>query len=220
MKRAKYICATFYLFALLAFTGCASLVQVKAEKSGMQTLSAEIDLGEVITNAIKEASSGLSEINSSDGLDSNNELVIFDTKKIKSALENSEFKNAKISSPEFSKLNISGTGNISSFAFQNEKSLKIKFSPENIKNLASTLPTETQSFFDLLMAPVFTGEKMTANEYEDLVAVVYGENLAQELKKSAVELSLVSPAGKTKRFSIPLTDFLTLSEEKIFSIDF
>jgi len=135
MKRAKYICATFYLFALLAFTGCASLVQVKAEKSGMQTLSAEIDLGEVITNAIKEASSGLSEINSSGGLDSNNELVIFDTKKIKSALENSEFKNAKISSPEFSKLNISGTGNLSSFAFQNEKSLKIKFSPENIKNL-------------------------------------------------------------------------------------
>ena len=113
MKRAKYICATFYLFALLAFTGCASLVQVKAEKSGMQTLSAEIDLGEVITNAIKEASSGLSEINSSGGLDSNNELVIFDTKKIKSALENSEFKNAKISSPEFSKLNISGTGNLS-----------------------------------------------------------------------------------------------------------
>ena len=211
MKRAKYICATFYLFAILAFTGCASLVQVKAEKSGMQTLSAEIDLGEVITNAIKEASSGLSEINSSGGLDSNNEFVIFDTKKIKSALENSEFKNAKISSPEFSKLNISGTGNLSSFAFQNEKSLK---------NLASTLPAETQSFFDLLMAPVFTGEKMTANEYEDLVAVVYGENLAQELKKSAVELSLVSPAGKTKRFSIPLTDFLTLSEEKIFSIDF
>ena len=220
MKRAKYICVTFYLFTLLAFTGCASLVQVKAEKSGMQTFSAEIDLGEVISNAIKEASNGLSEINSTGGFDSNSELVIFDTNKIKSTLENSEFKNTKISSPEFSKLNISGTGNFSSFASQNEKSLKIKFSPENIKKLAASLPAETQSFFDLLMAPVFTGEEMTASEYADLVAVVYGEPLAQELKKSAVELSLVSPTGKTKQFSIPLTDFLTLSEEKVFSIDF
>ena len=69
MKRAKYICATFYLFTLLAFTGCASLIQVKAEKSGMQTLAAKIDLGEAISSAIKEASSGLSEINSSGGLE-------------------------------------------------------------------------------------------------------------------------------------------------------
>lgn len=220
MKRAKYFFATVYLFALLAFTGCASLVQVKAEKNGMQSFSARINLGETVSNAIKEASSGLSEINSSGGLDSSRALVIFDTEKIKSALDSSEFKNTKVSSPEFSRLNISASGSFPSFVSRSEKSLEIKFSPENIKKLAASLPEETQSFFDLLMAPVFTGEEMTAEEYADLVAVVYGEPLAQELKKSAVELSLVSPDGKTKQFSVPLTDFLALSEEKVFSIDF
>ena len=67
---------------------------------------------------------------------------------------------------------------------------------------------------DLFMAPVVTGEEMPASEYKDLVALVYGDKLADDLEASKVEITIASPAGRSKTYTIPLVELLTLSEEK------
>lgn len=77
------------------------------------------------------------------------------------------------------------------------RSIRITCTPESIQHLVSLLPSETADTFDLLMAPVLTGENMTADEYIDLVGIVYGESIADELKASRLTLTLDTPAPAT-----------------------
>ncbi|MGN0730183.1 hypothetical protein [Treponema sp.] len=212
MKGIKHTCIFFYLYIMIAFTGCASLVQVRAEKNGAQTFSFSVDIGDALTAEIQEAIASLD-------IQEGQKIVLFDTEKIQESLKNSEFKNVSVSSPEFSKLIISGTGNFSSFIVQDKNSLKVKINPENIKKLVDSTPEETQAFMSIFMAPVLTGEKMSSTEYKELLSV-FGNRLVQDVEKSSVEFQLVSPSGKATKFSIPLIDFLVLSEEKVLSIEF
>ena len=63
------------------------------------------------------------------------------------------------------------------------------------------------------MAPVLTDEEMSADEYAELVAVVYGQKVADELMHSSVEFSVVSKNGKSKSYKIPLAELMTLTNE-------
>ena len=93
---------------------------------------------------------------------------------------------------------------------------------------------EDRTYLDLFMAPIFTGEKMTQAEYKELVASVYGQELADDMQKGKIVITLTVPDGKSiknsgakigrsskasknpKRisFSIPMLEFLTLQTEK------
>ncbi len=98
-----------------------------------------------------------------------------------------------------------------------KNTVTVKLSPETLASLIENMPDEMQSYSDLLMAPVFTGETMAKTEYTQLIASVYGADAASELEKSAIRLTL--SAGRTsKTFTLPLVDLLTLTQEKIFSI--
>ena len=86
------------------------------------------------------------------------------------------------------------------------------------------------------MAPVLTQESMNAQEYRELVSTVYGEKMAAEMESAQVRITLCPPDGasikktslsSTERartlankavLNIPLSEFLTLSEPKTFSI--
>lgn len=214
MTKSKYFFSVFYVAALIAFAGCSSSIKIQAAKNS-QIFSIDVDLGKTLSDTIREVSAGMAQMNSS----SRTEIQIFETQKIKSSLESAGFSSVKVESPSAEKLRIRCSGRLENFVEQGADSLTVKVNPANVQKIVSLLGEETKSFFDLLMAPILTGEKMTPAEYTDLVAVVYGENLADELKKSALELKLVSLSGKTKNFSIPLADFLSLTDEKIFSAD-
>lgn len=78
-----------------------------------------------------------------------------------------------------------------------DRSITVTITPEAMQHTVSLLPSETADTFDLLMAPVLTGEEMSPDEYCDLMAVVYGDSIADELKTSQLTLSLETPAPAT-----------------------
>lgn len=106
---------------------------------------------------------------------------------------------------------------------------EISINPENLNTILAHFPPETRDYIDILMAPVFTGEDLTKEEYIQLIKAAYGEKLAGELAVENLNLELEFPSKKLKVFLngeekslsdnnliIPLADFLTMS--KGFSI--
>ena len=70
------------------------------------------------------------------------------------------------------------------------------------------------------MAPVFLGEAVPKDEYVDLIASVYGQALADELKRSKIKISLFAPNdGKkaSKTAELPLAELLTSTKPVSFS---
>ena len=97
------------------------------------------------------------------------------------------------------------------------KKVLLRISPENVSSFLETIPQESRDFIDMLMAPLFTGDKITSAEYEELIGAAYGKKIAAELRSSEfvltvdvpykVETALISPFGtvtlqtKTEKFS-------------------
>ncbi len=73
--------------------------------------------------------------------------------------------------------------------------LTVKLTPETINEALDLMPASTRDYTDLLMAPVFTGETMTAEEYEDTIAAAFGKTLAGDLKKSVFTLAIRCPGA-------------------------
>ena len=112
--------------------------------------------------------------------------------------------------------------------------LSITLSPETLQTLVASLGTEMEGYAALFMAPVFTGEPMSKEEYVWLVASVYGEGVAQELEQGALVMTLRTPDGKSVQKSslpngaevagskaavrIPLAELLTLKTPLVSSI--
>lgn len=75
------------------------------------------------------------------------------------------------------------------------KTLAVTISGESIHAAMRVMPQSTNDYLDLLMAPVFSGERMTAGEYVDVIASAYGKTLADELEKSEFTLTVRCPAS-------------------------
>ena len=58
--------------------------------------------------------------------------------------------------------------------------MKITLSPEILQNLITNQNNVIQKYADLLMAPCFTGELMSKEEYIELVASLYGNEIAEK----------------------------------------
>jgi len=117
-----------------------------------------------------------------------------------------------------------------------DRSITVTITPAAIQRMVSLLPPESADTFDLLMAPVLTGEEMSADEYIELMGVVYGESIASELKTSQLVLSLETPAPATLSITkgsavqtqtskttaitreFPVVNLLTLHETVILTI--
>ena len=110
-----------------------------------------------------------------------------------------------------------------------ERKIAVKLSPKNIASFLELLPQESRDFIDMLMAPLFTGDKIPPAEYEELIAAAYGKKIAAELRNAEfvltmdvpykVQTSHITPigtvtvqsrAGNTSRVSIhiPLRELL------------
>ena len=81
----------------------------------------------------------------------------------------------------------------------------LRISPENIHAFLEMIPQDSRDFIDMLMAPLFTGEKIKPAEYEDLIGAAYGKKIAAELRKAefiltvdvpyTIQTAQVSPVG-------------------------
>ncbi|MDE5897927.1 MAG: hypothetical protein K2H09_01480 [Treponemataceae bacterium] len=88
---------------------------------------------------------------------------------------------------------------------------------ETLRGLYSALPGKLQSYLDLFMAPTFSGEAMSDEEYLDLIATVYGSALADEISAAEISLSLVSPRGR-QVVTVPLLRLLNFTEPVELSV--
>ncbi|MDR3284298.1 MAG: hypothetical protein LBS97_03855 [Treponema sp.] len=82
---------------------------------------------------------------------------------------------------------------------------QITLSPETMPEILALLPAETVSYLDLLMAPVFTGEKLSEGEYLATIAAVYGKNIVRELSESVLEFAFIAPSTITSTEAPPQT---------------
>ena len=100
--------------------------------------------------------------------------------------------------------------------------MKITLSPEILQNLITNQNNVIQKYADLLMAPCFTGELMSKEEYIELVASLYGNEIAEEITSGSIKIFLKNSRAKKipEAFSIPLIDILTLTEEKTFTVNY
>lgn len=89
-----------------------------------------------------------------------------------------------------------------------------------INKFISILPQEASEYLDLLMAPIFVGESMTPEEYIELLSTVYGPTLSDEISKSQVQLTLISPTGKKQYFTEKLVDILCGNAKNAYFIKF
>ncbi|MBQ1949215.1 MAG: hypothetical protein II367_03540 [Treponema sp.] len=99
---------------------------------------------------------------------------------------------------------------------QNGNSMVLTFSEKNLSALYENMPQVMQSYIDMFMAPSFTGEKMTDEEYLELVSSVYGDVVSEEIKKSVVNFTLVNVRGKSSSYSVRLLEIINLKKELVF----
>lgn len=164
----------------------------------------------------------------------NSSTTIFDTVEIERALFQMGFTansaTTNKSSGNYEELNIKFNCSDKKFDFvkiiRDEKGLakqmQITLSPAVLQDLITNQNNVIQKYADLLMAPCFTGDAMSKEEYIDLVASLYGNEIAKEITSGTINISLKNARIKkrTESVSVPLIDILTLTEEKTFTVNY
>jgi hypothetical protein len=123
--------------------------------------------------------------------------------------------------------------------------LRLTISPESVEYLLDLLLEESAAYADLLLAPLFEPpppgpggslDPMTAGDYIDLIAAVYGREMAASLQRSSVTLEFTAPADlrghaeppwvqtvvqgrRGVRWTIPLAALLSLSTAAEWQIE-
>lgn len=244
------IFAFLSIFLLSCFClSCSTELEIKAFDNKSADINFNFDVGEQLYKTIQNMTFGISQM--SENIKSSDEISFFNEAEIYQIFEGSDFQNvkvfipskrelklsAKIPSPENQRaVNEGSVLKIANFVTCTQNSLTVLISPENVQEIVASLPEETKSYLDLLMAPILGSADMSGQNYKDLISLVYGDDLAKVLSDASVKVSLFAPTGKIiKRaslsnteqsktsaskavFSVPLIDFLTLQSPKTFSI--
>ena len=241
-NKGKYLYSVFYLVVLFAVSGCSGKLSVQAKSDMGADIQFSASVGQVISSTLSSLSSSIA-----GGKYSGGSQNLFSATEIKKAFNGSDFTDVTVTTPSSDSLNMSAsipsaskqthaTGGIRASDIVNCTSNKmvLQFSPTSLQKLSADLPKDTKTYLDLFMAPVFTGEKMDKNEYKMLIASIYGDQIASELDKAQITVSLSCPKGKkisstslpsgakvtssTATFDLPLMDLLTLSGSRSYSI--
>lgn len=148
---------------------------------------------------------------------------IFDTEQFKQIFSEGGLKNVSAESKVIDEISIQGDidGNNGDFisgasiikSSNNGKNVEIEFSKNNLLKMYDNMPSIMRSYIDLFMAPVFTEEEMSNEEYLELISSVYGQILADEIKTSTVDFIVVMSDGKTKQFSLELIDLINIKTD-------
>ena len=100
-------------------------------------------------------------------------------------------------------------------------SIVITLDRASAPQIISRLSAEAEEYLSALMAPAVLGEYMSSREYLDLLSMVYGRALADEVAAARIRAAIEFPrpvsemqggraAGKQAEFDIPLLDILVL----------
>ncbi|MCQ2593768.1 MAG: hypothetical protein MJ196_00750 [Treponemataceae bacterium] len=211
-KYPKYFVLAAVLAGAILFSSCSTSVALIAGQNN----SGEVSLQTKLSPSVMSVVSALSGASSTEAL--------FDKDQIVQSLKKTGYTVSGVRFPARNTLTINTQTAKLTDMLPNSKdfvSLKkdgkindmvINLSPANIKKAVDLMPEETALYLDLLFAPIFTGEAMSADEYTELIAMAYGDNVAADLKKSIV----------TIQFDVPgqiVSAELTNNDKNTISID-
>lgn len=215
MKKNLILTAIFAFFSVLIFGSCSPKISVAAGNDDSVKISFSTSFPDETAKTLRSMA-GI-------GAD----VPIFAENDIKNLLAQVGSTNTKVSIPSVNTLNSNGeikniSANVLSkcaIVAKSEKSLSVSLGPEQFNNFYNLLTEEYKSYFDLMMIPSLIGEKMSAQEYEELLSSMYGPTFAKDVVSGTLEISLSSPDGKkTLKDSVPLGEILTLSETKTWKV--
>ena len=203
----------------LSFLSCKSQLSVQAENDDSAKVEFSIGFS-------KKAASMLQELMGAVSQDSKAENSIITEQDVANLLRSVGAKDVKTTAKadqvsadgtlkELSKTKIHSSKILSKTA----NSLTVSIGTEQINSIYESMDEESKSYFDLLMVPALTGEEMNEKEYNELLASVYGPELADEVTNGILQIELKSPDGKKSvKDSITLGQLLTSSTTKSWSV--
>ena len=227
LKTIKNCTIIALLLSTLLFSACSTSVALVANQNN----SGEVALQTKLSPSVMSVVSALSGANSTE--------TLFDKDQIVTSLKKTGYTVSGVRFPAKNTLTINTKTEKLTNLLPNSKdfvSLKkdgkindmlINLSPANIKKAVALMPEDTVLYLDLLFAPIFTGEVLSSEEYTELIAMAYGDNVANDLKKSIVTIQFEVPGqivsaeltnndkntinvdSKNIKMSMPLVEMLT-----------
>lgn len=145
--------------------------------------------------------------------------VIFDTKEIEYEMGSNGFSKVKAVSKKGSDLTVSMTDKNGKSALFSSGVVSVEngkitasLSPQSLVKFYESADSQTIMFLDMLLAPVFNNEEMSQEEYLEVLASFYGEEIAAEMKASKFKITLKNPDGSQTIQTVPFVKLLTLNE--------
>ena len=192
--------------------GCTSEITLELKKDG----SVDVEFSGVAGTAFATM------INSVSGMSGNGAAagsVIFDTKEIEYEMSSNGFSQVKASSKKGSDLTVTMTDKNGKSALFTSGVVSVKdgklnasLSPQSLVKFYKAADSQTVMFLDMLLAPIFNDEVMTQEEYLEVLASFYGDEIADEMKNSSFRITLKNPDGTKTIQNIGFTKLLTLNE--------
>ncbi|MCQ2580186.1 MAG: hypothetical protein MJ159_05780 [Treponemataceae bacterium] len=185
------MCGTVLISALFFSCTTSVALETRLDKTGAVAMQTKL------SPSVQTLVSSLAGADSTEAL--------FDAAQIRASLKAAGFAVTGLKFPSKSALTVTAeTKNITTMlrgskdfiTVVNDKGIndmRIKLTPENVRKAVAIMPEDTALYIELLIAPIFTGESMSAEEYTDLIAIAYGDKIAQDLLKAKVNLIFTVP---------------------------
>lgn len=219
MKKNRFFKFLFFTFSFLiccGFSSCKVFLSLTQNQNGDVNVEFSGIPEEAFINTIKS-------FLATDSESTTNKNLIIDTAQIKSFLINSGFTNVEVSNQIGANVDIKMTiPKDKTFIFdsnlvfsnnsESNSSFGIELSPATLQTFYANADEQIISILDILISPAFYGEEISEEEYIETIASLYGNDVAAEMNKSEIYISLKNKSGKTLKKSLPLKTLLTLKQ--------
>ena len=197
---AKAAFAVFFV-SLFAFAGCTARAALSLDADKGAALSFKTEAGKSLEQTVT-AFTGTEE-----------NKTLFDNAKIKAGFEKAGFTLDSLSFSGKTGISLSArsadirkadTGGALSFLSDADgETLSVKLCPATLNSLLKLMPEEAAEYTEFLMAPAFTGEKMSEKEYADSIAGMYGSTMRKESEASFFIFDVSAPGEITEASVLP-----------------
>ena len=219
MKKNRFFKFYFLIFSFLiccGFSSCKVFLSLTQNQNGDVNVEFSGIPEEAFINTIKS-------FLATDSESTTNKNLIIDTAQIKSFLINSGFTNVEVSNQIGANVDIKMTiPKDKTFIFdsnlvfsnnsESNSSFGIELSPATLQTFYANADEQIISILDILISPAFYGEEISEEEYIETIASLYGNDVAAEMNKSEIYITLKNKSGKILKKSLPLKTLLTLKQ--------
>ena len=212
----KFIFLTFSFLICCVFSSCKVFLSLVQNQNGDVYVEFSGIPEEAFINTIKSFLANDSE-------STTNKNLIIDTAQINSFLINSGFTNVEVSNQIGANVDIKMTiPKDKTFIFDSKlvfsdnsgvnSNFGIELSPATLQTFYANADEQIISILDILISPAFYGEEISEEEYIETIASLYGNDVADEMNKSQIYITLKNKSGKVVKKSLPLKTLLTLKQ--------